>query len=409
MNPSAPRDQEQLEWLIENGPRLLDATDNQGNSTSPTTEPHGSRLHAWQTCLLRDQRAYRKRAQRRFPQAHHWLWTDRSLAQASDWWTALYKASLFPHDAAVVDACCGAGADLAALGTRGPAVGIDSDPAMVLLAASNVRRNAIDAQTLLGSVPQDIPAGTQWLHVDPDRRPADTRTQVAERFSPPLSDVFQTTKRMRGAVIKLAPSTIFEPQFSEQLDDSVDRVWVGNHGECRQQLLLTGELRQLPPSARAAVLANPESALPASSFPGTVQPLTYVGAPGVTVPIVESPLRFVFDMHAVLYGADLHAAWGEAHGLQALESEAGYFTADRPLSSPWIQCFEVLEVLPWDDRRVRRWLRSQRAGLVEVKNRLHRLDANAYQRKYSQAEGSPVTLLVTRLGGRVRTIAARRI
>ena len=124
----------------------------------------------------------------------------------------------------------------------------------------------------------------------------------------------------------------------------------------------------------------------------------------------------MFDLHPALHAADLQVAWSSEHGLAPIGSPHGYYTGDSLVSSPWLQSFEVLGVLPWDDRKIRNWLRSAGVGQVEVKSRglyplRMQLDANACQRRYSVAAGMPLTLLVTRIGERLRGIAdrARRV
>jgi hypothetical protein len=146
------------------------------------------------------------------------------------------------------------------------------------------------------------------------------------------------------------------------------------------------------------------------------------------------PGTYIADLHAVLHAAELQLAWASAHGLRPLGGIHGYFTGDSlQTSSPgglpqgagentaqpsharhheqpaWADYFLVKELLPWDDRQVRKWLRGQDGGIVEVKNRLVRLDANAFQRRYSGKGSRPFTLLVTQLGSRVRAIVAERI
>ena len=75
----------------------------------------------------------------------------------------------------------------------------------------------------------------------------------------------------------------------------------------------------------------------------------------------------------------------------------------------WSQAFEVVDVLPWDQRRVKRWLRERRLGEIEVKKRLVQLDANEQQRILRGTGEEKLTLMITRLGDRVRAIAARRV
>jgi hypothetical protein len=102
-------------------------------------------------------------------------------------------------------------------------------------------------------------------------------------------------------------------------------------------------------------------------------------------------------------------AWAESVGTLPLGTSQGYFTSDTAFKSAWAQCFEVVEVLAWDNRRVKRWLREHHIGEVEVKKRLLQLDANEHQRQLRGADEGKITLLITRLGDRVRAIAARRL
>ncbi len=132
-------DLDQANWLLREGVHHL-------TSNSSSSGASGRGLLPWQASLLRMQRELQQRSSNRFPDPHQWLWTQRSLAQSSDWWSAIYKASLFPPDVTVVDGCCGAGVDLVALSARGPAIGIDRDEVLVTLAATTctrIRRQAV--------------------------------------------------------------------------------------------------------------------------------------------------------------------------------------------------------------------------------------------------------------------------
>ena len=127
-----------IAWLIEHGRELLQSISDQNSSAAVRG------LAAWQSELLRQQIGFRRRSRSRFPRPDLWLWTDVSLAQASDHWSASYKAGLFPIGEPVVDACCGAGSDLVALAGRGRALGIDADPALAALAQDNARVHGFD-------------------------------------------------------------------------------------------------------------------------------------------------------------------------------------------------------------------------------------------------------------------------
>lgn len=408
-----------IAWLIAQGRAKL----SQPDSDVQVWRAQG--LEAWQVELLRQQQALRRRSRHRFPCPERWLWTDVSLSQASDHWSATFKAGLFPKGEPVVDACCGAGSDLVALAARGEVLGVDADAGLAALAQDNAVAHGYQAGVRVGYLPAALPPGTRWLSIDPDRRPAGQRTMDVRAFSPSLEQVLDMAHQCAGAVIKLAPSTRNDDDLETRIDTSCQRVWLGNQGECRQLLLLTGELRQRPRfgdhfasgSLRSAVLCEPAPQCESDSATAVSQPTIEIYRAATTPPQQVTPAvlgSFVFDLHPTLHAADLQIGWGSEQGLSPIGSSHGYFTGDSPVDSAWLQAFEVLDVLPWDDRKIRKWLRSVGAGQVEVKSRgLYPLrmqfDANAYQRRYSVASGMPVTLLVTRIGERLRGIAARRL
>lgn len=354
-----------------------------------------------------------RRAVNRFPDPSLWLWTRRSLAQASDWWCATFKAQLFPPRICVVDGCCGAGADLVALRHRGEAIGIDRDHELIALANSNLQSHGLPASAQTGELPQQLPAGTEWLHLDPDRRASgeqDEKRSRADQFSPDLQTCLSLTKPLRGGMIKLSPSTHLDAELSTQFETSgrFRRIWLGNGGQSKQQLLLTGELADAPAltgtlgaqwgCARVAVLCDPGCA-----------PNLLLGDGKVVDSVAQQPQRYLYDCHPVLHSSGLQSQWAASIPALSLGHSQGYFTSDNCVQSPWAQVFEIQEVLPWDQRRVKRWLRENSIGQVEIKKRLIDLDANQTQKQLRGAGSGQVTLLITRWDGRVRAIAGKRV
>lgn len=379
-------------------------------------------LQPWQRATLETQAGFRIRSAKRFPEPENWLWTERSLAQASDWWSAVFKASLFPKASTVVDACCGAGADLVALSDNHQTRGVDSDPVMTHLSRCNLALHGVRAELTTAAFDPQILHRDQYLHVDPDRRAngLQKKTTVDELFSPPLPEVLPAALRVVGAMIKLAPSTQYSEDVFPVIQSEASRMWIGNQGECRQQLLLLGDLREQVKKLqsetihdRIAVLAEPNPTLQIGDeselgctehFSGSSQLLEAGNGE-----VVQEVSSYLYDLHSVLHASELHWQWAEPLSMRPLSSVQGYYTSEHRILSPWARCYRVLQVIPWDDRRVRKVLRGLGAGIVEVKNRLHRLDANGSQRRYSSPDGRALTLLVTRMGARVRAIVAERV
>lgn len=389
-------------WLCREGHAWVEAAA-QFEQESEALRVLGRKLNAWQVAMLAQQLALQRRARARFPDARKWLWTDRSLQQASDWNSAVFKASLFAWDHACIDACCGAGADLVALAARRvgadcpvmdrSVMGIDCDSQMIELARANLKSHGLEAELLVGRVPEGLnDVKNRWIHLDPDRRPTERRATRAENFSPSLESCLGLVESAVGAIIKLAPAT----QLPSEIESRFARGWIGSGGQCRQQLLTRGTALSHFQARFAALCDRPQ------------EPQFYSEPPDQPVQIAGKLKDFVFECHPVLHASGLQTAFSDQQGLEAIDSGNGYFTGELPLVSPWLQCFRVLDILPWDQRRLRQWLRQRKAGIIEVKKRLIELDANHFQRLLSQRMGESLCLLVTRHLGRTIAVACQR-
>ncbi len=399
---------EKTEWLIDQGRSILDAVwENQLDRVKAVNDETFGCNHAWQNEMLREQWLYRRRASRRFPDVGRWIFTDKSLSQASDWWSAQFKSQLFPTGSSVVDACCGAGADLVALAARGPVCAIEQDETLALIAASNALAHGYEIEKRVGSVPNALPSDARYLHIDPDRRACEVKTTQAHLFQPTMDRIISMANQAGNAVIKVAPSTLFDDRSEQWINNNASRVWLGNQGECRQQLLLTGETRERFPSSRSVVLCEPGNDLD-TRIADTASGDWDDDLHGAVEDVTEG---FVYDLHAALHVSGLAASWANSRQLAPITSSAGYYQSAQRIETPLAQAFEVIDIVPWDDRKIRRYLASKKIGAIEVKCRLHRMDASAEQKRLNKRlKGDQnATLLVTRLSKRVRAIIARRI
>lgn len=386
---------EQILWLTQHGHAALASLKLLSLRPLKVDWSH-TRLANWQQTLLEEQLHFRQRAAARFPNPEAWLWTDRSLQQASDWQSAVAKAALLPSDCQVIDACCGAGADLVALSASRDVLAIDRDITMLHLARANMRAHGQQASYLQAELPGSLARLRDvCLHADPDRRRGqerETRTTQAAAFSPPLADIVSLGQNARACIVKLAPAT----ELDAVDGDDWRRAWLGSGRECPQQLLMRGELAwQIDAGHHGAMLVeHPEQAFTAPA--------------SASCESADEPEQYIYEPHAALYAAGLAAAWADEHNLLALPHAGSYFTGDELPSTPWAQAFEVIAHCSWDERRVRKWLKAYKAGTVEVKTRQVPLDANQLQRQLSQERGEPVTCLLYRSGKSIRVVMARR-
>ncbi len=400
---------EPLRWLATEGRHLLQSMEASANARAATWQ----RLTDWQRTLLDEQSRIRQRVTHRFPDPSLWLWTERSVQQASDWNSAQFKANLLAPGQRVIDACCGAGADLVAMAHAHEVIGIDRDCGLLYLARSNARAHLVDARTAYccGELPDSLGELSKVaLHIDPDRRSIndqgiEERHTAGHSFSPSLESALELGERAVATIIKLAPAT--------RIDGSIEqrgwrRCWLGTQRECPQQLLLRGELQlSIESGHTAAALTSLESTLPDTSQSGFAP--IYQGTPDVSLAAVSEPLEAIYEPHPALYAAGLATTWSREHGLAALGQSRGYFTGRLCPTTPWSQQFQVIDHFGWDDRKLRKWLTQHDVGIVEFKCRLVQQDASALQRRYSREHGQPMTCLLTQIGRSVRAIMAKRM
>lgn len=401
-------------WLLFEGRRIL----------ADSACLRETKLTAAQRVALSQQQQYRKRSRTRFPVPEKWLWSDRSLSQASDWLSACFKASLIPAGGLVVDGCCGAGADAVALAHGRHVRAVDFEPWMVALTKSNAKSHGLEVSGIIAPFDGKALQDADWLHVDPDRRMSSRKTLDDTAFSPSLIDILKHAELVSGTLVKIAPTTRFSEQSKKVLGQGWVRVWLGNRGECRQQVLVHGDtivdrlLERMSingsvrngtgwPKSVAVLLAHSDSA--DRQFEADY----FCGPTGSEPPTISATANqvgpYVYDLDSTLFAANLHSVWALGNNLLPISGEFGYYTAGHLRQSPWASVYEVIDILAWDDRSVRKWLKANAVGQVEVKCRLIKFEAIGYQTRFSKSQGQPISMLVTRIGPKVRCLVCRRI
>jgi hypothetical protein len=338
----------------------------------------------------------RRRATAKFTQAHRMFFTRLGLEQATDEWIAAYKAARMAprreagtfHDI-IVDLCCGIGGDLMALSRRGNALGVDRDPVAAHFASTNSGVNVQVANVR----DVDLRTVAAW-HIDPDRRPAGRRTTSLDYCEPSIATIERFLSVNPHAAIKLAPATITPSHWG----DRSELEWISRDRECRQLVAWHGELAQSPGRHRATIVAK-EHGMPIR---------TIVGAADQIVATTATPDRFVFDVDAAVLAAHLKGALAAEHELKALSSGPTYLTGRRPLCDAALSCFEVVEVLPFDRRKLAGFLRERCIGRLEIKTRGVDLDPHSLRRELKLRGDNELTLLITNMTARPMAILARR-
>jgi hypothetical protein len=381
-------------------------------------------LSAERARLVVEQFELRRRAREKFALAEQMFFTRKGLEQATDEQVAAVKAARVPGDQPVRDLCCGIGGDLLGLARQSPAFGYDQDEVAVLLARANAvvwGYSEAQCSAVVGDAIQyPVLGGGPW-HIDPDRRPKGRRTTTADWFEPPLAALERKLGENTNAAVKLAPAT----EVPEHWQVSAERQWLGSRGECRQQVAWFGSLARHP-GRHSATIVDARSG-----------PRTIVGSPNEMVPTADRLGRYLLEPHAAVLAARLTGTLCREHELATVSPGCAYLTTtpggweslpspigpdgkpptgtdSRPLSDrlpdePALAAFEVLDVLPLDQKQLRAYCRERNIGRLEVKKRGVDVDPERLRNSIIGSGDEAATLIVTPLQGDVRAIVARRI
>ena len=169
---------------------------------------------------------------------------------------ARYKATRFVKLKDVADICCGIGGDLIALAARTVSgvhtVGIDADELTAAIAGHNLTGVGIFNAELRHQRFEDTDLSEfDGLHIDPDRR-TKSRTVRGDFFQPSLPDIYAAISSKQTVAIKVAPAT----PFHEAMPANMQREWIGDSRECKQQVLWSGPKTLKPKYTTATLVGN---------------------------------------------------------------------------------------------------------------------------------------------------------
>ena len=341
------------------------------------------------------QASLRRRAEAKFSRAAEMLFTPAGLEQASREPVARWRAQRFAEAGVeeVWDLGCGIGSDAMAcadLGLRVVAVEADADTAAV---ARHNLALAGGGTVVLGRAEDARPPADAAVFLDPARRTARGRSWNVADFTPSWDFVLGQLAGERFACVKLGPGV---PK--ELIPDGVQTVFVSHRGDVVEASLWN----RLPAGSRAVVIGR------ASAATLTVSGALGSGAPGPVhtvrelTPDARRPLhvlpvgRYVLEPDGSVIRAGLIDAIAPEHELWLLDPHTAYLSSDGPLSSPYATCFEVLEVLDYDVKRLRGWVREHAVGTVEIKKRGLDVDPAALRRQLKPKGPNAATVILAR-------------
>ncbi len=195
------------------------------------------------------------------------------------------------------------------------------------------------------------------------------------------------------AAIKLAPAT--DPPRSWQ--PVAELEWISSRSECRQQVAWFGPLARHPGLHTATVIDS-----------GGNQ-RTVVGTPDEPVPVAATIGRYLYEPDAAVLTAKLSAVLCGQHSLAAVSPGIAYFTSDASIDDLALDCFEVIDILPFDRKRLRAYCREHSLGRLEIKKRGVELSPERLRKEIVSDGDQAAIVIVAPFEKQVRAIVARRI
>ena len=290
----------------------------------------------------------RKRAVAKFPRfAGDMLFTAAGLEQASHPLTRRYRAGLI-ESASVLDLCCGIGGDSLALATAGKQVlGLDIDPVCVAIARHNAAAMGLSATFQVADAARPLPRGFNCIYFDPGRRDRQgRRIHHVARYLPPLSLVCDW--QADEIIVKLSPAVDLQ-----QIADYGGQVeFISAKGRLVEALLW---LQRPPAPPRATLLADDGA-----------RHLTRCARADIAI---AAPRAWLFEPDPAVLRAGLVQDLAQELGAAMIDETIAYLTMDARVETPWGRYWRILDWMPFQLKRLRRYLMERDVGRVTVKKR----------------------------------------
>ncbi|NED94342.1 SAM-dependent methyltransferase [Phytoactinopolyspora alkaliphila] len=309
----------------------------------------------------------------------------------------------------LLDLCCGIGGDLIELARAGLTVtGVEMDELTAEAARLNIA--ALDltgrAGVLTGDAARHDRSGYDAVVCDPARRTARGRIFDPDAYQPPWSFVLELLDG--DACVKVAPGIPHD-----RVPAGAEAEWVSDNGEVKEAAIWSGELasgcRRRATVLRGgagpgSVTAGPGSGTAGSSAAAHMATLTDADDPGD--PRVHAPGRFLYEPDGAVIRAGLVTAVAAMTDGWLLDSSIAYVSADTHLSTPFARAYEVTEVLPYDVKALRRYVRAHDIGSLTIKKRGVEVTPEELRRSLRPKGSRTATLVVTRAGRRTIVLVA---
>lgn len=353
---------------------------------------------------------------------------EQSTAQDIGRWKAnLWKKlhERFQNNSRVHDLCCGMGGDSFYLPECFKVTGVDLDENRLAMYAYNIptMRKGCTGNVLQADVREIAKQNcADYFTIDPARRAIEGENQRDLRnLTPAFEEVIEISKHYKGGMVKLPPG-----YPTDEIPSNTELVYLGSHSDCRELLVLFGNLAEYPGRVRAVMVnASGETVAEWAGNLNEIQSTSNRNAekdlPGcersfrnatsdTDLPVGEMT-NYISEPTALLIRSHLFASVAKNidAGAHLISEGIAYVASDGPLPSPGFASFEILDKTEIATSSVRKMLKSHDIGKITLKLRGVKLDPDAEIKRLKPKGKNSAILFYTRAAGEKIAILTKRV
>ncbi len=330
----------------------------------------------------------------------------------------------------VHDLCCGMGGDSFYLPKDFLTIGVDLDENRLEMYRYNskVMRDS-DDHTILADVREiakqnDSESVTlalpkaDYFTIDPARRAIEGENQRDLRnLTPTFEEVIEISKHYKGGMAKIPPGYPIS-----EIPRGTEILYIGSRTDCRECLVLFGELAQSPDHVRAVMVDKTGNAIAEWSeirdekrearneseqsqydhnYELEGRDRVYTTASSESDLPLGSVSKFISEPSPVLLRSHLFGVVALAHdeSTHLISPGIAYTTSEKPLPSPGFANFEVLDSAEISTGAVRAMLKAHDVGKLTLKLRGVKVDPDQEIKRLKPKGKNSAILFYTRLNG----------
>lgn len=325
-----------------------------------------------------------------------------ALEQSTAYDISQWKAKLWPSSGKVHDLCCGMGGDSFYIPDALEITGIDKSEERLEMYKYNMkafRKNVFvindDVRTLQENHKENQ---GDFFTIDPARRKIEKENQRQfENLTPSLKEVLILAKNYRGGMIKLPPGYPIE-----EIPLEAEIIYLGSKNDCRECLVLLGELAQNPGKIRTVILTKENN----------YQFISSENRPKIEEEqnLQEGDLkRFLMEPCPLFVRSKLFTEFAKEWKAEIISKGIAYITTAEPLFHLGFSTFEILDSAPLGTAAVKAMLKKHNIGKLTLKKRGVEIIPEEEIKRLMPKGKNEAILFYTRLAGNKIALLAKRL